>query len=124
MEEVEKYRVLCDQIFAADSRVRYSVVLDEAGRVVAGGMRPGVKSVETLEHEQRVDFQVTILAGVIKTWSKVFGPASFVFFKHEKINLIVFPIANKQLDVSTQPDFPLEDVPKILTIVDRWKQTR
>jgi len=124
MEEVEKYRDLCDGIFAADSRVRYTVVLDETGRIVAGGMRPGVKSIEPLEHERRVDFQVTILAGVIKTSSKVFGPASFVFFKHEKINLIVFPIANKQLDVSTQPDFPLEDVPKILTIVDRWKQTR
>jgi len=124
MEEVEKYRDLCDGIFAADSRVRYTVVLDETGRIVAGGMRPGVKSIEPLEHERRVDFQVTILAGVIKTWSKVFGPANFVFFKHEKINLIVFPIANQQLDVSTQPDFPLEDVPKILTIVDRWKQTR
>jgi len=68
MEKVEKYRTLCDQIFAADSRVRYSAVLDEAGRVVAGGMRPSVKSIEPLEHERRVDFQVTILAGVIKTW--------------------------------------------------------
>jgi len=123
MEEAKKYRALYDQIFAADRRVRYTVVLDEAGRVVAGGMRPGVKSIETLEHERRVDFQVAILAGVIKTWSKVFGPTSFIFFKHEKINLIVFPIANKQLDVSTQPDFPLEDVPKILRIVEMWKQT-
>jgi len=123
MEEAKKYRALYDQIFAADRRVRYTVVLDEAGRVVAGGMRPGVKSIETLEHERRVDFQVAILAGVIKTWSKVFGPTSFIFFKHEKINLIVFPIANRQLDVSTQPDFPLEDVPKILRIVEMWKQT-
>jgi len=123
MKEAERYKFLCDQIFAADSRIRYAIVLDEAGSIVAGGMRPGVTSIESPEHEQRVDFQVAVLAGVIKTWSKVFGPTSFVFFKHEKINMIIFPIDNKQLDVSTQPDFPLEDVSKILRVVERWTRT-
>jgi len=123
MREVKRYKLLCDQMFAADSRVRYAVVLDEECSIVAGGMRPGVTSIESPEHDRRVDLQVAVLAGVIKTWSEAFGPTSFVFFKHQKINMIIFPIGNKQLDISTQPDFPLEDVRKILRIVERWKQT-
>jgi len=124
MREVERYKPLCNQMFAADSRVRYATVFDEAYSIVAGGMRPSVTSIESPEHSQKVDFQVGVLAGIVKTWSEVFGPASFIFFKHEKINTIVFPIGNKHLAISTQPDFPLEDVGKILRIVERWKQTR
>jgi len=122
MEEVERYELLCDQMFAADSRVRYATVLDEECSIVAGGMRPGVTPVESPEDSRRVDLQVVVLLGVIKTWSEVFGRTSFVFFKQKKINIIIFPIDNKQLDISTEPDFPLEDVGKMLRIVERWKQ--
>jgi len=122
MEEVKRYKLLCDQMFAADSRVRYAVVLDEECSIVAGGMRPGVTPIESPEESRRVDLQVVVLLGVIKTWSEVFGPTSFVFFKHKKINIIIFPIGNKQLDISTKPDFPVEDVGKLLRIVERWKQ--
>jgi len=122
MEEVERYKLLCDQMLAADSRVRYATVLDEECSIVAGGMRPGVTPVESPEDSRRVDLQVVVLLGVIKTWSEVFGHTSFVFFKQKKINIIIFPIDNKQLDISTEPDFPLEDVGKMLRIVERWKR--
>jgi len=122
MEEVKRYRLLCDQMFAADSRVRYAVVLDEECSIVAGGMRPGVTSIESREESRRVDLQVVVLLGVIKTWSEVFGPASFVLFKHEKVNIIIFPIGNRQLDISTEPDFSFEDIRKLLRILERWKQ--
>lgn len=122
MEEVERYKRLCDQMFVADSRVRYATVLDEECSIVAGGMRPGVTPIESPEDSRRVDLQVVVLLGVIKTWSEIFGRTSFVFFKQKKINIIIFPIDNKQLDISTEPDFPLEDVGKIMRIVERWKQ--
>jgi len=124
VEEVKRYRLLCDQMFAADSRVRYAVVLDEECSIVTGGMRPGVTPIESPEESRRVDIQVVVLLGVIKTWSEVFGPASFVFFKHEKVNIIILPIGNRQLDVSTEPDFSLEDVGKLLRIVERWKKAQ
>jgi len=122
MQEVERYKLLCDQIFAADSRVRYAAVRDEECSILAGGMRPGVTPIESPEDARRVDLQVAVLAGVIKTWSEVFGPTSFAFFKHEKINTIIFPIGNKHLEISTQPDFPPEDVGKILRIVEKFRQ--
>jgi len=123
MEEVNRYKLLCNQMFTADSRVRYAVILDEDCSIVTGGMRPGVTPIESPEESRRVDLQVVVLLGVIKTWSEVFGPTSFVFFKHEKVNIIIFPIGNRQLDVSTEPDFPIEDVWKLFRIVEKWKQT-
>jgi len=123
MREVERYKLLCDQMFAVDRRVRYATVFDEECSIVAGGMRPGIKPVESVEESQRMDLQVGVLAGIIKTWSKVFGRASFVFFKHEKINMIIFPIGNNNhLDVTTQPDFRAEDVGKLVEIVEEWKR--
>lgn len=122
MQGVERYKLLCDQIFAADSRVRYAVVRDEECSILAGGMRPGVTPMESPEDARRVDLQVSVLAGVIKTWSEVFGPTSFAFFKHEKMNMVIFPIGNKHLEISTQQDFPPEDVSKIMRIVERFKR--
>jgi len=123
MREVERHKLLCDQMFAVDSRVRYAAVRDEECLIMAGGMRPGVRPIESPEDARRIDVQVSVLAGVIKTWSEVFGPTSFIFFKHEKINTIIFPIGNNHLEIATQPDFPLEAVGKILRIVERWKLT-
>ena len=123
MREVERYKLLCDQMFAVDRRVRYATVFDEECSIVAGGMRPGVKPIELPERSQIVDLQVGVLAGVVKTWSEDFGPTRFIFFKHEKINTIVFPIDNKHLATTTQPDFPLEDVGKMLRVLERWRQT-
>jgi hypothetical protein len=122
MQEVDRYKCLCDQMFAANSRVRYATVFDEECSIVAGGMRPGVRSIESPEQSRRVDLQVAVLAGIVKTWSEAFGPASYIFFKHEKINTIVFPIGNEHLAISTEPDFLIEDVGKLLRIVERWKQ--
>jgi len=123
MREVERNKLLCEQMFAADSRVGYATVFDREYSIVAGGMRPGVAPIESPEQSERVDFQVGILASVVKTWSDAFGPASFIVFKHEKINVIVFPIGDKHLAISTQPDFPLEDVDKMLRVLERWRQT-
>jgi hypothetical protein len=122
MQEVNRYKRLCDQMFAADSRIRYATVFDEECSIVAGGMRSGVRSIESPEQSRRVDLQVAVLAGIVKTWSEVFGPASYIFFKHEKVNTIVFPIGNKHLGISTEPDFLIEDVGKLLRIVERWRQ--
>jgi len=123
MREVERYKLLCDQMFAADSRVRYAAIMNEEWSILAGGMRSGVIPIESPEDAQRVDLQVAVLAGIIKTWSEVFGPTSFIFFKHEKINRVIFPIGKEHLEITTQSDFPLEEVGKILRIVERWKQT-
>ena len=123
MSEVERFKLLCDQMFAVDSRVRYATVFDEECSIVAGGMRLGVEPIESPERTQRVNLQIGVLAGVVRTWAEDFGPARFKFFKHEKINIFVFPIGNKHLVTTTQPDFPLEDVSKMLRVLEGWRQT-
>jgi hypothetical protein len=62
------YQRLCNHIFSADERIRYAAVTDSDCNILAGGMRPGVVPLEpTPEEMKKIDFQVAILDGVMRT---------------------------------------------------------
>ena len=99
---------LCLQIFKMDRRIRHVSVLDDMGRVVAGGMRKGISSLEPASEDLRLMANITIQIGTDQTWDQYFGAAQFTFIKREKLSMLTFPMGNKLMMVSTEPDFTLQ----------------
>ena len=99
---------LCLQIFKFDRRVRYAGVLDDTGRVVAGGMRKGITSLEPASEDLRLMANLTIQIGTDKTWDQYFGKIQFTFIKREKVNLMTFNLDKTLFLVSTEPDFAMQ----------------
>jgi len=99
---------LCTQIFKFDRRIRYASVLDDTGRIIAGGMRKGISSLEPLSEDLRLMANLTIQIGTDKTWDRYFGTIQFTFVKREKVNMMTFNLGENFMLVSTEPDFELQ----------------
>ena len=102
---------LCIQVFKFDRRVRYAGVLDETGRLIAGGMRKGIISLEPASENFRMMANLTIQIGTDKTWDWYFGGMWYTFVKREKVNVLTFYLGGKNvMMISTESDFDLDNV--------------
>jgi len=102
------YEKICTEMYKFDRRVRYAGILDEIGRLIAGGMKRGIPSLEPQSEDLRLIANITIQLSTDKTWDKYFGKTQYTFIKREKVNVLTFHIGNKMVLVSTEPDFTLQ----------------
>jgi hypothetical protein len=102
---------LCIQVFKFNRRVRYAGVLDETGRLIAGGMRKGIISMEPASENLRLVANLTIQIGTDKTWDQYFGRMQCTFVKREKLNVLIFYLGGKNvMMISTESDFDLDNM--------------
>ena len=103
-----QYEKICTEMFKFDRRVRYACVLDESGRIIAGGMRRGIPSLEPRSEDLRLIANITIQLSTDKTWDKYFGRTQYTFIKREKVSILTFLMGTKLFLVSCEPDFTLQ----------------
>lgn len=103
-----QYEKICTEIFKFDRRIRSAQLLDETGKIIAGGMRKGIPSLEPQSEDLRLIATITIQLSTDKTWDKYFGRTQFTFIKREKVNVMTFNMGTKLFLVSTEPDFTLQ----------------
>ena len=108
---------LCFQIFKFDRRVRYAGVLDDTGRVIAGGMRKGISSLEPASEDLRLMANLTIQIGTDKTWDQYFGKIQYTYVKREKLGMLIFGIGTNLMLITTQPDFDQEQIAQLRDVV-------
>jgi hypothetical protein len=102
---------LCVQVFKLDRRVRYAGVLDATGRLIAGGMRKGITSLEPARENLRLMANLTMQIATDKTWDRYFGGMWYTFVKREKVNVLTFYLGGKNvMMISTESVFDLDDV--------------
>jgi hypothetical protein len=104
---------LCFQIFKFDRRVRYAGVLDDTGRVIAGGMRKGISSLEPASEDLRLMANLTIQIGTDKTWDQYFGKIQYTLVKREKVTMLIFGVGIYLMLITTQPDFDQEQIAQL-----------
>ncbi len=105
------------KVFKFDRRVRYAGVLDDTGRIIAGGMRKGISSLEPASEDLRLMANLTIQIGTDKTWDQYFGKIQYTFVKREKVNMLIFGVGNNLMLITTQPDVDLEQIAQIRDMV-------
>lgn len=103
-----QYDKIATEIFKFDRRIRLAQVLDESGRIIAGGMRKGIPSLEPQSEDLRLIANLTIQLSTDKTWDQYFGRTQFTFIKREKVNIMTFNMGTKLFLISTEPDFTLQ----------------
>lgn len=104
---------LCYQIFKIDRRVRYAAALDDTGRVIAGGMRKGISSLEPASEDLRLMANLTIQIGTDKTWDQYFGKIQYTLVKREKVTMLIFGVGIYLMLITTQPDFDQEQMAQL-----------
>ncbi len=104
---------LIDAIFSLDPRIRFACITDQLGKRFKGHMRPGKASLNPGKDEQKLIMQTAVSLGISETWSKHFDSLRFSIFLHDKLTTFQFPLGNKILIVTSEPDTPLDTANKI-----------
>ena len=86
------FEKLCNDIFALSSTIRSAVVIDKTGKLVAGGMRQGIKSMEDKEDSQKLYVEFALRSVMREEFDKEFGRTIYSFSEREKIKLASFPL--------------------------------
>lgn len=110
------YSKVIDEIFASSPGVRYVAILDPAGNVIAGGMRPGVESLGTQEDDRRFAHDVVLFRHVREERDSLFGKVRFTISSRSRINVISVYLDSGTLVATTEPDVSL-------LLVDRIRDT-
>lgn len=111
---------MCIKIFKLDKDIRYAAILDKNGRILAGGMRRGVRSLEPKEEELRLMAHIVSESSTRETWDKYFGKTLYTIVKRENVTLMVLPYKNRLLFITTEPEFVLSKVPEIRELLTEY----
>ncbi len=117
-QELEK---LCHSIFKFHRDIRFAAVLDRNGRILAGGMRKGVRALEPKEEELRLMAHIVSESSTRETWDRYFGRTLYTIVRRENVVLMVFPNKNRLIFLTAEPDFSIHNTTEIREIIAGYK---
>jgi hypothetical protein len=100
-----KFENICNDTFALSTAIRSAIVIDKMGRLVAGGMREGIKSMEEKDDSQKLYVQFALRSVMREDFDEQFGKTIYSFSERERIKLASFPLDDQHiLRVSIQKE--------------------
>src|ERR687888_166085 len=118
-----KFDKICDDIFALNTSVRSAIVIDKMGRLVAGGMREGITSMEEKDDSQKLYVQFALRSVMREDFDEQFGKTLYSFSERERIKLASFPLDNQRhilrVSIDKKEASHNEIIDKILKIISK-----
>ncbi len=107
-------------MLSLNANIRFAGVITRMGRLIAGGMRDGLESMEDENDSLKLYVQFALRSQIGKDYDNAFGKAIYSFTEREKIKLASFPLdENHILRVSIMKDEKnhLQIIQNILDII-------
>ncbi len=113
-EKENKYgfEELCDKVFKIDDKIRSTRVINNKGKLDAGGMREGLKALEDSKKDEMLFMELSLRVRMRHEFDEEFGPVEFSLSYRGKIVVISFPMkedrvllvtAERQVDLGKVP---------------------
>ncbi len=113
------YTKICDSVLAVDSKIRFAGVINERGRLVAGGMRPNVEPLESEKDDEMIFMELALRVKMRKEFDKQLGCVNFALASRERALAISVPLGDDVLYIVSEPDTDYCVIPKkILEIIN------
>ncbi len=116
--KIYDYTKICDSIFSLDPKIRFAGVINERGRLVAGGMKENVEPLESEKDDEMIFMELALRVKMRKEFDKQLGPVNFAMASRERALAISANINDDILYVVAEPDADYGTLPsKILEII-------
>jgi uncharacterized protein DUF6659 len=93
----EQLQELCEKIYSTNQHIRFAGIITKMGKLVAGGMRPDLESLEGREDSSKLYVQFALMTEMRKDFDDIFGKAIYSFTEREKIKLASFPLDDNHI---------------------------
>jgi hypothetical protein len=101
-------------IFATDKRIQFCALVDSNGKIEAGGIRSGVRSLEPDVETERIVTRMFLNQAINEASDPYFGRVSWAIVHREKLVQITFPLpGQRQLQITAALDYPISKVAKL-----------
>ena len=116
--KIYDYKKICDSILSVDPKIRFVGVINERGRLVAGGMRDNVEPLESEKDDEMIFMELALRVKMRKEFDKQLGSVNFALASRERALLVSVIIDDDILYVVSEPDTNCCSLPKkILDII-------
>ena len=118
-DKIYDYAKICESVFAIDPKIRFAGVINERGRLVAGGMKENVEPLENEKDDEMIFMELALRVKMRKEFDKQLGPVNFAMASRKRALAISFILNEDILYVAAEPDSDYGSLPKkILEIVN------
>jgi len=112
------YPKICKTILSVDPKIRFVGVINERGRLVAGGMKENIVPLENEKDDEMLYMELALRVKMRKEFDKQLGHVNFALASRERALAISFLINDDILYVVSEPDADYGALPKkILQII-------
>ena len=117
-DKIYDYTKICNSILAVDPKIRFVGVINERGRLVAGGMKDNLEPLESEKDDEMLYMELALRVKMRKEFDKQLGCVNFAMASRERALAISVIINDDILYIVAEPDADYGTLPKkILEIV-------
>jgi hypothetical protein len=107
-------------IFASDKRIQFCAIVDGNGKIEAGGMRRGVRSLEPTVETEKIVTRIFLNEGINQAIDAYLGRTLWAIIGREKLVQMTFPLPKqKQLQITASLDYPISKVKELRHYMDK-----
>src|SRR5574337_885365 len=112
------YEKTCKKVMELDPKIRFVGMINEKGRLFAGGMKEGLKSLEDTRDDEMLYMELVLRARMRREFDKVLGSVQFAMSYREKVIIMSFPLKDHVLLISAEKGVNFSEIPfKVLKIL-------
>jgi hypothetical protein len=107
------YESKCAQL-TQEKEIRFAGIIDESGKLVAGGFKAGITPLENKESKLDDFMEFASRVSLRKEFDKTLGPINYLAARRDKLVLVSFPfpISRFVLLISAEPSVDIESLAK------------
>ena len=116
--QIMNYQNICKKIQELNSKIRFVGVINERGRLIAGGMKEGISSLEQQRDSEMIFMELALRVKMRREFDKQLGKVNFAMAHRKYVIDISFLINEDILYVATESDADYSGlIPKIFKII-------
>ncbi len=100
------------QALLESAEIRFAGIINQMGKLVAGGYKKGETPVEDAAEQQKMYMELVLRVSMRKEFDYSLGPVKYTVSRREKAVMMSFPLGANVLLVSTIPDVDLDKTAK------------
>ena len=117
--KIYDYAKICNSVFSIDQKIRFVGVINERGRLVAGGMKENVEPLESEKDDEMIFMELALRVKMRKEFDKQLGQVNFAMASRQRALAISVIINDDILYIVSEPDSDYGSLPKkILEIIN------
>ena len=110
VKEITDYKEIYEFILGIDDRIRFVGIINDLGRLVYGGMRPEVMSLESETESVKMYMEFALISKLHTDFDSKLGEVLYSLTVRKKIKMLSFPCDKHIIRLSLEKDADHEKI--------------